>query len=171
MAGRLHIVLLLLLVLPAAARAQDAAEADSLAAATRAPLPECARLDKSVLVFPGSRMAQDIFYAKLDEMVETGRGNVNIWHVGGSHVQAAFFPNRIMNLLDSLTLRGDRGFLFPYKLAGTNYDKTYTMTATGEWEAPILTQSTTLRRPRYGVTGYGARTASPDASVSFRLNA
>ena len=116
-------------------------------------------------------MAQDIFYAKLDEMVETGRGNVNIWHVGGSHVQAAYFPNRIMNLLDSLTLRGDRGFLFPYKLAGTNYDKSYTMTATGEWEAPILTQSSTLRRPRYGVTGYGARTASPDASVSFRLNA
>ena len=168
-------LLLLLLLLPATARAQDppVAEADSLEleAAPRRNLPECARIEKSVLQFPGSRMAQDIFYAKLDEMVESGRGNVNVWHVGGSHVQAAFFPNRIMNLLDSLTLRGDRGFLFPYKLAGTNYDKTYTMTATGEWEAPILTQSTTLRRPRYGVTGYGARTASPDASVSFRLNA
>ncbi len=166
------------LLLGFSARAQAVPAADSLAVAAdsvalpRWPqLPECARLDKSVLLFPGSRMAQDIFYAKLDELVETGRGNVNVWHVGGSHVQAAFFPNRIMNLLDSLTLRGDRGFLFPYKLAGTNYDKTYTMTATGEWEAPILTQSTTLRRPRYGVTGYGARTASPDASVSFRLNA
>lgn len=178
MVGRARIVCIALtLLLGFAARAQDAPAADSLAVAAdsvalpRWPqLPDCAHVEKSVLQFPGSRAAQDLFYAKLDSLVSTGQGNVNVWHVGGSHVQAAFFPNRIMNLLDSLTVRGDRGFLFPYKLAGTNYDRTYLMTATGEWEAPILTQSTQLRRPRYGVTGYGARTASPDASVSFRLN-
>ena len=134
-------------------------------------LPDCVHAEASVLLFPGSRAAQDLFYDKLDTLVATGSGNLNVWHVGGSHVQAAFFPNRIMNLLDSLTVRGDRGFLFPYRLAGTNYDKTYLITATGEWEAPILTQTSQLRRPRYGVTGYGARTASPDASVGFRLNA
>ena len=133
-------------------------------------LPSCVHADKSVLTFPGSRAAQDGFYAKLDSLTATGRGNVNVWHIGGSHVQAAFFPNRIMNLLDSLTLRGDRGFLFPLKLAGTNYDKSYRITTTGEWEAPILTRNTNLRRPRYGITGYGARTSSPDASVAFRLN-
>ena len=134
-------------------------------------LPDCVHAEASVLLFPGSRAAQDLFYDKLDTLVATGRGNVNVWHIGGSHVQAAYFPNRIMNGIDSLTLRGDRGFLFPLKLAGTNYDKTYLITATGEWEAPILTQTSQLRRPRYGVTGYGARTASPDASVGFRLNA
>ncbi|MBR5075509.1 MAG: hypothetical protein IKX28_00655 [Bacteroidales bacterium] len=133
-------------------------------------LPSCVHADKSVLTFPGSRAAQDGFYAKLDSLTATGQGNVNVWHIGGSHVQAAFFPNRIMNLLDSLTLRGDRGFLFPLKLAGTNYDKSYRITTTGEWEAPILTKTTNLRRPRYGITGYGARTSSPDASVAFRLN-
>ena len=133
-------------------------------------LPSCVHADKSVLTFPGSRAAQDGFYAKLDSLTATGRGNVNVWHIGGSHVQAAFFPNRIMNLLDSLTLRGDRGFLFPLKLAGTNYDKSYRITTTGEWEAPILTRNTNLRSPRYGITGYGARTSSPDASVAFRLN-
>ena len=134
-------------------------------------LPDCVHAEASVLLFPGSRAAQDLFYDKLDTLVATGRGNVNVWHIGGSHVQAAFFPNRIMNGIDSLTLRGDRGFLFPLKLAGTNYDKTYRISTTGEWEAPILTRNSDLRRPRYGVTGYGARTASPDASVGFRLNA
>ncbi|MCR5351011.1 MAG: hypothetical protein K6E35_00740 [Bacteroidales bacterium] len=133
-------------------------------------LPDCVHVDASVLQFPGSREAQDAFYAKLDTLVATESGQVNVWHIGGSHVQAAYFPNRIMNGIDSLTLRGDRGFLFPLKLAGTNYDKSYRMVTTGTWEAPILTRNTTLRRPRYGVTGYGARTASPDASVSFRLN-
>ena len=134
-------------------------------------LPDCVHAEASVLLFPGSRAAQDLFYDKLDTLVATGRGNVNVWHIGGSHVQAAFFPNRIMNGIDSLTLRGDRGFLFPLKLAGTNYDKTYRISTTGEWEAPILTRNSDLRRPRYRVTGYGARTASPDASVGFRLNA
>ena len=134
-------------------------------------LPECVHPEASVLQFPGSRAAQDRFYAKLDSLVATGRGNVNVWHVGGSHVQAAYFPNRIMNGLDSLTVRGDRGFLFPLKLAETNYDKTYRISATGTWVAPILTRATSERRPRCGITGYGARTASPDASVSFRLNA
>lgn len=134
-------------------------------------LPDCVHAEASVLLFPGTRTAQDLFYDKLDTLVATGRGNVNVWHIGGSHVQAAYFPNRIMNGIDSLTLRGDRGFLFPLKLAGTNYDKTYRISTTGEWEAPILTRNSDLRRPRYGVTGYGARTASPDASVGFRLNA
>ena len=141
------------------------------AAASAQPLPDCVHAEASVLLFPGTRTAQDLFYDKLDTLVATGRGNVNVWHIGGSHVQAAYFPNRIMNGIDSLTLRGDRGFLFPLKLAGTNYDKSYRISTTGEWEAPILTRNSDLRRPRYGVTGYGARTASPDASVGFRLNA
>ena len=153
MVGRARIVCIALALLAGlSARAQDVTAAapdsvsvisDSLAVAVdtvalpRWPqLPDCARPERSVLQFPGSRAAQDLFYAKLDSLVATGRGNVNVWHVGGSHVQAAFFPNRIMNLLDSLTVRGDRGFLFPYRLAGTNYDKTYLMTATGEWRRP-----------------------------------
>ena len=157
MAARIHILAsLLALFLAGGLAAQE--------------LPACVHAEESVLHFPGSREAQDRFYAKLDSLVATGRGNVNIWHVGGSHVQAAFFPNRIMNNLDSLFLRGDRGFLFPLRLAGTNTDRSYNISATGTWEAPILTQSSELRRPRYGITGYGARTASPDASVSFRLN-
>ncbi len=133
-------------------------------------LPACADSSKLGLVFPGSRMAQDVFYAKLDELMESGRGNVNIWHVGGSHVQAATLPNRIRDDIDSLTVRGDRGFLFPVRLTETNTDRSYRIWTTGEWEAPILTRPTSLRRPRYGITGFGARTSSRDASVSFKLN-
>ena len=133
-------------------------------------LPACADSSKNALTFPGARTAQDFFYAKLDLLTATGEGNVNIWHIGGSHVQAATFSNRIRDNIDSLSVRGDRGFLFPLRLAGTNSDTSYRISATGTWEAPILTRATTVRRPRYGITGYGARTSSPDASVGFRLN-
>ena len=81
MAARIHILAsLLALFLAGGLAAQE--------------LPACVHAEESVLHFPGSREAQDRFYAKLDSLVATGRGNVNIWHVGGSHVQAAFFPNR-----------------------------------------------------------------------------
>ncbi len=133
-------------------------------------LPDCVHIEKSKLVFPASREAQDRFYARLDSLTATGEGNVNIWHIGGSHVQAAHFPNRIMRDLDSVTLRGDRGFLFPRRLCKTNSDKSYNISATGEWEAPMLTRNSRLERPRYGITGFGARTGSPGASVSFNIS-
>ena len=133
-------------------------------------MPRCARPDLSRLTFPGARTAQDGFYAKLDSMTATGQGNVNIWHIGGSHVQAGTFPNRIRDNIDSLSVRGDRGFLFPMRLARTNSDRSYRIAATGTWEAPVMTKASPARRPRYGITGYGARTSSPDASVSFHLN-
>ena len=133
-------------------------------------LPACVHREASSLIIPGERSALDSLYAKLDSLLATGEGNFNIWHIGGSHVQGAIFPNRIREDIDSLTLRGDRGFLFPLALAGTNTDRSYRIETTGEWEAPILTKTTKLRRPRYGITGYGARTASPDASVTFWLN-
>ena len=132
-------------------------------------LPECVSTGDAGLLFPGDRSAQDLFYAKLDSLISTGRGNVNIWHIGGSHVQAAYFPNRIMNDLDSIAPRGDRGFLFPRRLCKTNSDKSYRISSTGEWEAPMMTLNSRLEKPRYGITGFGARTSDAGASVSFNV--
>ncbi len=135
------------------------------------PLPDCVKSAYAGLVFPGDRSAQDRFYAKMDSLVASARGNVNIWHIGGSHVQAAFFPNRVMNNIDSVTVRGDRGFLFPRRLCRTNSDKSYRISTTGAWQAPMMTSaSSKVERPRYGITGFGARTSDPTSSVSFNLN-
>ena len=133
-------------------------------------LPECVRTESNGLVFPGDRSAQDGFYVKLDSLISSGEGNVNIWHIGGSHVQAAYFPNRIMNDLDSIAPRGDRGFLFPRRLCKTNSDKSYRISYTGEWVAPMMTLNSKLDKPRYGITGFGARTSDSRASVSFNVS-
>ncbi len=133
-------------------------------------LPDCVKAESTALVFPGERSAQDRFYSKLDSLISTGQGNVNVWHIGGSHVQAAYFPNRIMNDLDSIAPRGDRGFLFPRRLCKTNSDKSYRISYTGSWEAPMMTLNSKLEKPRYGITGFGARTSDSSASVSFNVN-
>lgn len=133
--------------------------------------PECVHADRSYLHFPGSRAAQDGFYSRLDSVLLGYRHNVNVWHIGGSHVQGGYFPYRIMTRLDSMTdsLRGDRGVLFPYRLAGTNYDRTYLVESTGEWKGTLAPKKNTMGL-HYGLSGIAVRTSSRDASLKFDLS-
>ena len=67
------------------------------------PLPyyDCLHYDRTGLHFPAGREAQDGFYEKLDSLLLFHSRNVNVWHVGGSHVQADFFSHRMRsNLTD-----------------------------------------------------------------------
>ena len=59
------------------------------------------------------------FFQKFDEVVNTGEGNVNILHLGSSHVQAGTLSHTIRrNLLLSYPhLTARRGMVFPYSAA------------------------------------------------------
>lgn len=59
------------------------------------------------------------FFGKWQRMVATGQGNLNIVHIGGSHVQAGSLTNTIRcNLLAAYPeFVGSRGMLFPYSAA------------------------------------------------------
>ena len=59
------------------------------------------------------------FFQKFDEVVNTGEGNVNILHLGSSHVQAGTLSHTIRrNLLLSFPhLIARRGMIFPYSAA------------------------------------------------------
>ena len=59
------------------------------------------------------------FFQKFDEVVSTGEGNVNILHLGSSHVQAGTLSHTIRrNLLLSYPhLTARRGMIFPYSAA------------------------------------------------------
>lgn len=132
-------------------------------------LPECVHKDQSILIFPGDRSAQDAFYEKLDSLVAGGEESVNVWQVGGSHVQGGFFPRRIMNSFFVTVPEGERGFIFPRTLANTHAESGYKIYAEGNWDAPMLTRRSETPKPRYGITGFSARTDSL-ASVGFNTN-
>lgn len=59
------------------------------------------------------------FFLKYDSLVKTQKGEINILHIGGSHVQAGTFPHtirhRILNINPELI--GHRGMIFPYSAA------------------------------------------------------
>ena len=147
------------------------------AAAQRLPLKEiapqsaCVHLDRTQLHFPGSRTAQDRFYGLLDSLMAGHGRNVSIWHVGGSHVQAGHFSYRMQENLTRMadSLQGERGFIFPYRIAKTNSDKSFRTSYTGEWLAAMAASTHKDLNPRFGIMGIAAQTSDSLATVGIGL--
>ena len=85
----------------------------------------------------GSEEKYKKLYEKMDNMLLSGLGQVNIVHFGGSHVQADVWPNRTRYHFQKLMpgAAGPRGFLFPYKMAKTNNPSHFEVEYTGNWES------------------------------------
>lgn len=64
--------------------------------------------------------ALNLFFEKLYLMQEQGKGQVNIVHIGDSHIQADLFTNRIRKGLQAQYGNAGAGFSFPHQLAKTN---------------------------------------------------
>ncbi len=105
--------------------------------ARRLPRYPFIHADRNVLQFPGGD-SEDfrLFLRKLDTLVLSGKGDVRVLHVGGSHVQAGTWTDRLRS--NFLALRygidGGRGLVFPFSAAGTNTPISYQSSYTGNWE-------------------------------------
>ena len=75
------------------------------------------------------------FYEKLDRLIFEGEGNINIIHIGGSHVQAGVFTQTIRNNLLSIYphINSGLGIVFPFSIAKTNNPCNYKTSYTGKW--------------------------------------
>lgn len=160
---RNSLLLLALTLIACTSNAQENKSKEEL----QVPQDTVINFEKSVLFFPAGREAQDGFYAKLDSLKKDSLSNVNIWQVGGSHVQGGSFPNKLREHFQTLAGAGERGFVFPRQLAGTHEDRSIRMTAKGKWFAPMLTKTSKEEKPRYGITGFAARC---DSTASIGLN-
>ena len=161
---RNSILLLAFILIACTSNAQDNKKEENL----KFPQDTVINFEKSVLYFPGGRDAQDRFYLQLDSLKkESLSHNLNIWQVGGSHVQGGSFPRQLMDHFQKLGGKGESGIFFPRQLAGTHEDKTVRMTAEGKWFAPMLTKTSKEEKPRYGITGFAARC---DSTASIGLN-
>lgn len=134
-------------------------------------LKQCVMAKESKLItYDGSYNTLKPFMVKLDNLIINRRGNVNIWHVGGSHVQGGSFSQRVRSNFAAKVNGGigSRTILFPYKLIGTNGPIDYKVSGTGSWSKAKCTE----RSPRYelGLSGVAAVTSSPGASVTFELS-
>lgn len=77
------------------------------------------RSEANVLCYDSSSTSMRTFLDKWQQVQHQGHGNINIVHIGGSHVQAGTFPHRVRTRLlnDNPRLVGGRGMIFPYSAA------------------------------------------------------
>lgn len=110
MGGKIKLLLVLLICSLQLSAQMHLVEVDSLS---------FAHFEADSLTFNASNGQLATFFHKMDNVIETGKGNINILHLGSSHVQAGTLSHTIRrNLLLSFPeFNARRGIIFPYSAA------------------------------------------------------
>jgi len=112
----------------------------------------------------------NMFFQKIDTLLEEGKGRINILHIGASHVQAGVFSDRMRQNLD--IINGDfqtpRGLIFPYSVAKTNNPYSYKVKYSGEWSR--MRNVSKDRDMPLGMTGIEVYTTDSAAQIQVSLN-
>ncbi|MEZ4803003.1 MAG: GDSL-type esterase/lipase family protein [Gelidibacter sp.] len=74
------------------------------------------------------------FFGQLDSLYSGKPEKIHIFHIGGSHIQADIYSNKIRTYLQNMNeiSIAQRGFVFPYHLAHTNNPTNYRIEAENE---------------------------------------
>jgi lysophospholipase L1-like esterase len=110
------------------------AQQDYPYAVTRYPF---LNLEANQLIFPGADNALEKLFAKFDQILFTGKGQAQVIHIGGSHIQADMWSDRMRQRLQHFFpgTEATRGMIFPFNMAHTNNPYNYHTEYTGTWEA------------------------------------
>ena len=111
------------------------------------------------------------FYDKLRTVTTTGKGNINIVHIGSSHVQGGTLPHRIRTNILHLypDLVGPRGMVFPYSVApkcNNPYDYRVSKSR------PLAVTRNVYKEPQHpmGLCGMAANAFDSLAEIGIRMN-
>ena len=87
--------------------------------------------------FPGDSLAYMRFLEKYSKLIGRGEGQPSVVHIGGSHLQADIYSDRIRSRFQTFEQgnNGGRGFIFTYSVAGTNNPSNFSVSYTGRWES------------------------------------
>lgn len=135
------------------------------------PIPEMrfANLDSNRIEFPGHPGSFDIFFKKLDNLIFRGKGQINIVHIGGSHVQADIISHRFRSnlLVMQPGLVSSRGLIFPFAVAKTNNPWNYKTTYKGKWTAVKNVQKDL--KATLGLMGIAILTSDSTSEITIQL--
>lgn len=75
-------------------------------------------------------------HRKLDKIRTERTGKLNFYHIGGSHIQADIYSNQFREYLQTSwdKIPGERGWVFPFDLAGTNNPGNYEFKSPNTWK-------------------------------------
>lgn len=121
------------------------------------------------IYFPKDSLAFNLFHHKLDTLLFKGEGKINIVHIGGSHVQADIWSDRIRtNFYNYFPgTNGGRGFLFPFRVAKTNNPYYFFPEYTGNWES--FRNVETKKTGTLGLSGISVTTADTLSTIKIKF--
>lgn len=127
------------------------------------------RYDRNQMHFPGSRENATRFYGKLEKLVKTGYGRINVVHIGGSHIQAGYFSGQMRLRFQQLSgeMNAGWGFMFPYRIVHTNSPFGYYIRYSGSWQS--LRNIQMKKTGTIGVGGISVTTSSQKAGLTILL--
>lgn len=109
------------------------------------------------------------FYEKLTNIIESKIGKLNIYHIGGSHIQADIYTHDVRANLQSRwdDIPGERGWVFPFDLAKTNNPGNYEFSSPNRWTG---LRSVNHRPSKYSVDYgvLGAIITCPDSIITLK---
>ena len=108
-------------------------------------------------------------FEKMERLAFEGSGKISIVHMGGSHVQGGFLPDKMRYNLTQMLYgaEGERGLVFPYELAKTNSPRSIKCKWTGRWTG--CRSSISSETCGWGMSGINATTYDNTASLDMRV--
>ena len=100
-------------------------------------LGELINFDANTFKLASDSPAFHLFFAKLDSVYSGKKEKIHIFHIGGSHIQADIYSNKIRTYLQNTNdvSQAQRGFVFSYHLAHTNNPTNYRIEANNDlWQ-------------------------------------
>jgi len=107
------------------------------------------------------------FYERLYQLEQTKQGNLNIVHIGDSHIQADLFTARMRNKMQDSFGNAGFGFTFPYSVAKTNNSAPIRFTASGDFQS--VRNLYADRSKPVGLSGIALETTSSDFSIQLEV--
>ncbi len=125
----------------------------------------------NVLAYADSSDSFQVFFSKLDSLFEGHEKNIQIFHIGGSHIQADIYSNKVREYLRNITpfTNAPRGLVFPFRLAGTNNPLNYSITGNRElWKG--FRSSVSRDTAIWGLSGIAATLNAHEDTIRIKAN-
>ncbi|MDR1543742.1 MAG: GDSL-type esterase/lipase family protein [Prevotellaceae bacterium] len=130
---------------------------------------EFIRLDENKIKIPADSTLLNAFFEKINAIRTVNNGNVNILHIGGSHIQAGVLSEQIRRNFDFYNngLAPSCGIIFPFNIAKTNNPINFCTSFSGSW----LVEKNVKRAYQMplGVNGIAAMTSDSAAEISIKI--
>lgn len=107
------------------------------------------------------------FFKKLEQLENNKRDQVTVVQIGDSHVQGPYFPQYIRQNFQQKFGNAGRGFVFPYRVAGTNGAVDVKFKASGNWKAVRNVKSDGT--DNIGLSGINLETTDRDFIIEVSL--